>query len=228
MDRNRFSQIAHGQLPVWNPVGVDQLQRYVSQLELPEGGSVLDIGCGRGHLLGLILSQYKTKGLGVDSSAFAISVAMNDLAAHVRANRLTLVERAFDADEFGATEFDLVICIGSAHAAGGYQGTLITARRFLRAKGLLLVGEGFWKCTPSPDYLDFLKMTSNEHTTHLGNQSQGISEGFDLVSCSECSQVEWDAYEDQYARNIEEFVKANERDPDAEAMLQRIRPWREA
>ncbi|MDA1017867.1 MAG: hypothetical protein O3A00_25845 [Planctomycetota bacterium] len=48
------------------------------------------------------------------------------------------------------------------------------------------------------------------------------------MSCSECSQSEWDDYEDQYAQNVEEFVRANEHDPDAEAMLQRIRPWRDA
>jgi hypothetical protein len=80
----------------------------------------------------------------------------------------------------------------------------------------------------SRDYLAFLGMTSEEHSTHGGNQAAGVEEGFELVNGSECSPEEWDAYEDRYARNVEDFVLANERDPDATAMLQRIRPWREA
>ena len=35
---------------------------------LPENSAVLDIGCGRGHVLNLILSQHPVKGTGVDPS----------------------------------------------------------------------------------------------------------------------------------------------------------------
>lgn len=71
-------------------------------------------------------------------------------------------------------------------------------------------------------------MTAEEHSSHNLNQLAGMSEGFDLVNSSECTPEEWDAYESQYARNVEEYVSANEHDPDADAMLQRIRPWRDA
>jgi cyclopropane fatty-acyl-phospholipid synthase-like methyltransferase len=228
MDKSRYSSIAHGRLQVWNPVSVSHLQEYVSQLALPEGSAVLDIGCGRGHLLDLILSHYQARGIGVDSSPYAIAAAAKDLAHLVAAGRLKLGEQAFDASQYGAASFDLVVCIGSTHAAGGYLATLKTARRLLRPGGQLLVGEGYWKRPPSAEYLAFLQMTAQEHSSHEGNQSTGESEGFELVMCSECSPEEWDAYEDQYTRNVEEYVKANESDPDAAAMLRRIRPWREA
>lgn len=228
MDKSRFSSIAHGRLPVWNPLAVSHLQRYVSRLTLPENSTVLDIGCGRGHVLNLILSQHQVRGLGVDSSPYATAAAARDMEAFVATGRLVLIERAFDAREYDAAAFGLIVCIGSTHAVGDFRETLRVAKRLLSPNGLLLVGEGYWKQTPSADYLVFLKMSSDEHSTHQVTQSIGLDEGFDLVSCSECSQSEWDDYEDQYARNIEEFVRENENDPDAEAMLQRIRPWREA
>ena len=53
-------------------------------------------------------------------------------------------------------------------------------------------------------------MSFKEQSTHQFTQSIGIGEGFDLVSCSECSPAEWDDCEDQYARNVEEFVRPNE------------------
>src|SRR5687768_9808123 len=43
MDKSRYSRIAHGRLPVWNPFSVSHLQRYVEQLELHNGSRVLDI-----------------------------------------------------------------------------------------------------------------------------------------------------------------------------------------
>jgi cyclopropane fatty-acyl-phospholipid synthase-like methyltransferase len=227
MDKNRYSCIAHGQLPIWNPIGVSHLQAYVSQLSLPEDSAVLDIGCGRGHVLDLVLSQYQARGIGVDSSPYAIALAAKDLAHHVAASRLNLFERAFDAREFDAASFNLVICLGSTHVLGGYRDSLRMAKRLLSASSLLLVGEGYWKCPPAGEYLAFLKMAADEQSTHDGNQAQGIDECFELVACSECSKQEWDGYEDQYARNVENYVQANRADPEAEAMWQRIQAWRE-
>lgn len=228
MDRARYSRIAHGNLLVWNPVGLSHLQEYVSQLMLPETSTVLDIGCGRGYLLSLILSQYEAQGIGVDNSSFAIAEAasaMRDLLAN---GRLILLEKTFDPAEYADSSFDLVVCIGSCHAIESLRATLQTAKRLLRPKGMLLVGEGYWRRTPSRDYLDFLKMSADEQLDHQGNRATGASEGFQLVRSSECSQEEWDTYEEQYSRNVEEFVRVNGLDPDAEAMLERIRPWREA
>ena len=228
MDQRRYSHIAHGNLPVWNPVGVGHLQAYVSQLPLPAEGSVLDIGCGRGFLLELILAQHEAQGIGVDASPFAVADAALAMPELLAAGRLSLVEKAFDAAEFKPATFDLVVCIGSTHAAGGYLRTLQIAMRLLRPRGLVLVGEGYWRRTPPAAYLAFLKMTAEEHMSHQENESTGQREGFELVSSSECSVDEWDAYEGQYARNVEDYARANPHDPDAAAMLERIRGWREA
>jgi cyclopropane fatty-acyl-phospholipid synthase-like methyltransferase len=228
MDKNRYSYIAHGELPVWNPLAVSHLQSYVSKLALPEGSRILDIGCGRGHALKLILSQYNVRGVGVDSSPLAVAQAAKDTAPLVEADRLHFVEKPFKVGDYEPGSFDLVLCIGSTHAAGGYQQTLRESQQLLGKSGMLLVGEGYWKCSPEPGYLAFLRMSEDEHLTHEGNQSTGINEGYELLECSECSQEEWDAYEEQYARNVENFVSANVGDSDSQAMLQRIRPWNEA
>ena len=41
------------------------------------------------------------------------------------------------------------------------------------------------------------------------------------------SRAAWDLYEGTYAANVERFAAAHPDDPDAPAMLARIRPWRE-
>jgi cyclopropane fatty-acyl-phospholipid synthase-like methyltransferase len=228
VDRQRNSSIAHGALPVWNPVSVGRLEEYVQRLSLPAGAAVLDIGCGRGFLLGRILARYDVSAIGIDVSPFAIAAAETDLAGRVGQRRLSLIEGAFQSCDYPAASFDLVICLGATHAVGGYRQTLREARRILRNGGMLLVGEGYWKRTPPAEYLAFLQTTADQQSTHDGAQSIGLSEGFELAACSECTLQEWDAYEGQYAANVEDYARANPHDPDAEPMLQRIRAWRDA
>src|SRR5262245_41571075 len=107
MDQNRYSHIAHGQLPVWNPIAASRLHEFARQLTLDEGSTILDIGCGRGHMLGLLLGQSGgANAIGVDSSPYAIAAAARDLARFVAAGRLTLALRPFDASEFEPHSFD--------------------------------------------------------------------------------------------------------------------------
>lgn len=228
MDRYRYSYIAHGDLPVWNPISVEHLGRYAARLELAAGAAVLDIGCGCGGVLGLILSRYDASGVGVEPSPYAAAEARRRLAGLIAAGRLKLIERIYEPADFEAASFDLVVCLGSTHAAGGYRATLAEGRRLLRPGGWLLVGEGYWRCAPPQGYLDFLQTGADAYMTHEGNGSAGIEQGFELAASSECSQAEWDAYEDTYAENVEAFVKSNPQDPDAAAMLERIRPWHDA
>jgi cyclopropane fatty-acyl-phospholipid synthase-like methyltransferase len=228
MDNQRYSSIAHGRLPVWNPINVSHLERFLSDLSLPAGGAVLEIGCGRGYVLGSILSQYAVTAIGVDISPFAIAHARRDAADFLTSGRLSLVETAFEPSDYSAGSFDLVVCIGATHAAGGYQNMIREAKRMLRPAGLLLVGEGYWRRAPAPEYLTFLQMHADDQLTHQATQAAGEAAGFALVMCSECMLSEWDAYEGEYAQNIEDYVRANSADPEAEAMLDRIRAWRDA
>lgn len=226
MDQARYSAIAHGELPIWNPAGPDHLERYVARLALPPGGQVLDVGCGRACFLRRIVSEYDVTGIGVDSSRYAIAAATRDMPAEL-AGRITLLERAFQEREFDPS-FDLVLCIGSTHVVGNYAATLRAARRLLRPGGKLLIGEGYWKRDPSSDYLAFLGMSACDQTTHEGNQHLAAREGFDLAACSECSVEEWDAYEERYAENVNAYVADHPDDHEACTMRERIRSWREA
>lgn len=214
-------------MPVWNPVSLEHLKRYVARLELSAGAAVLDIGCGCGGVLGLILSRYDARGVGVEPSPYAAAEARRRCSELMAAGRLELIERIYEPAGFEDSSFDMVVCLGSTHAAGGYRATLAEGRRLLKPGGWLLVGEGYWRCAPPRGYLDFLQTGADAYMTHHGNVSTGIEQGFELTASSECSLAEWDAYEYAYAENVESFVKSNPQDPDAPAMLDRIRPWRD-
>ena len=227
MDRARFTTIAHRDHAHCNPIDPATLERATADLALGPGDQVLDVGCGKAALLVDLARRFGASGLGVDINAsfLAEGQALAERAgvAHV----VTLIEAEAARLEPAPATFALGICIGSTHALGGYAGTLRTLRRLLRAGGHLLVGEGYWRRPPDDEYLERLGAARDEMTTHEGNVSAGLDEGLVEAGAWTSSLDDWDRYEGLYADTVEAYVDAHPEDPDAPAMGDRIRSWRE-
>ena len=194
MDRAEISAIAHRWHPVAAPVSDENLARLVRRLELPEGGRVLDLGCGFGEwLLAVLEVAPDAEGVGIDSSAPALERARESAASRKLTRRVTLVEG--DAAEWEGGEFDAVLCVGATYAFGGLAKALPAARRHLRPGGRLLLGEAIWEVPPSPEALagvhaepgDLLELPNL--VTDL--RRFGFEPGFGHVS----TPAEWDHYE---------------------------------
>jgi hypothetical protein len=56
----------------------------------------------------------------------------------------------------------------------------------------------------------------------------GIEAGLVPMHAATASPDEWDEYEWKYNRSIERYVRQQPDDPDAKAMLDRSRRWRDA
>ncbi|HEX2073041.1 MAG TPA: class I SAM-dependent methyltransferase, partial [Geodermatophilus sp.] len=70
MDRAELSAIAHRWHPIAAPVSPRTLRRLVRRLGVPDGGRVLDLGCGFGEwLLAVLAAAPGASGVGVDVSA---------------------------------------------------------------------------------------------------------------------------------------------------------------
>ena len=228
MDRQRYSSIAHGDMLVWNPLQCLQFEDLAPLLTVPNDGCILDIGCGRGYWLVKSAELFDLKtAIGVDASRYAANAAQQEAANSSARCHIEIVHGEFDPAAYGDESFDFIFCIGASHALTNYQVALSEAYRLLRLNAQLLIGEGYWKCKPDPEYLAFLDCIENSYTTHEGNCRRAIAQGFDLKWNYQCTDLEWSTYEDQYANNVENYVHANPTDPDALEMLSTIRRWRE-
>jgi SAM-dependent methyltransferase len=228
VDRARFSAVAHGDLAIWNPVGEPALRRLADGLPLPPAPRVLDVGCGPGALLVLLAARRGASGVGVDPAAVPAARARRALAAAGAEGRIEIREEPFDASRLAPASFDLAACVGSSHAVGDAAAALASLAPLVRPGGLVLLGEGFWEREPDPGYLAFLDARREDYRDHAGTEALGREAGLVPLASEACSREDWDRYEDAYAANVERFVAANPADPDAAAMLARIRPWREA
>jgi SAM-dependent methyltransferase len=227
-DRQHLSRIGHGAMPCWNPIAADALERLALRALPPAGGFVLDVGCGQAELLIRVIERSGARGLGIDPHAAALEHAEREAARRVPGERVTFRAERFEAATLPASAFDLVSCVGSCHAAGGYARALDVFRRLLKPRGFVLVGDGYWKQSPAPDYLAAIGATADETTPLEGQIEAAAAGGYEVVESALASPDDWSRYEDTYAANIRAFVAAHPEDPDAAGMSAHIEAWRAA
>jgi SAM-dependent methyltransferase len=194
VDRAEISAIAHRWHPVAAPVSDENLGRLIERLELPEGGRVLDLGCGAGEwLLAALEAAPGAEGVGVDTSAPALERARTSAEARKLTGRVTFEEA--DAGEWEGESFDAVLCVGATHALGGLAKALPAARSHVKPGGRLLLGEAVWEVPPTPEALTAIGAEPGD-LPELPNlvtdlRRFGFEPGFGHVS----TPAEWDYYE---------------------------------
>jgi ubiquinone/menaquinone biosynthesis C-methylase UbiE len=230
MDRTRFSFLAHRSLPFCAPVSEERVDRAIASLELGLGATVVDFGAGKCEWLIRIIRRFGVQGIGVEPAGPFAEEARRRGRERVEEGRLQVVEQS--AAEFlearRGERFDAALCIGSSHAFGNYTKTLTVLSPLLTPGGVMIIGEGYWKRAPDPDYLAVMGGTEAEFTSHAGNIQAAIAQGLTPLWATTSTDDEWDEYEWAYSRGIESFVREHPDDPDAAAMLARSRSWRDA
>jgi cyclopropane fatty-acyl-phospholipid synthase-like methyltransferase len=227
MDPLRFTTIAHRDHAYCNPLDAAVLEQVIDRLGLAPDRRVLDVGCGKATLLVRIAERTGAAGTGVDINPAFLAEGRALAERRGVPGLVTLIEREASGLDASSGPWDVGLCIGSTHALGGYPDTLRALARRVRAGGSLLVGEGFWKRPPDPEYLERLGAREDEMTTHEGNQATAEAEGLAVADAWVSSDRDWDRYEELYARAVETFVATHPDDPDAVEMRERIRRWRE-
>jgi len=224
MDRARFSTIAHRDHVFANPFSEAKIDRVLGLLDLQPGSAVLDVGCGNAELLIRLIERYQIVGVGVDPNAAALDEARRRKADRIPDGQLQLHQCR--AEEYTADcAFDAALCVGSTHAYGDYEGTLIALKRVVRPGGHVLIGEGYWKRPPDASYLQLLGAEPDELTSHAENVSRAAAAGLTPLYTITSSDDEWDHYEGLYCRAVQRYVAAHPEDPEAAAFTDYIRQW---
>jgi len=214
----RFTTIAHGDTDILGPLlpaDLDLLAGTTLAALGHDGGGApvaLDIGCGKGDLL-VRFALHGVLGIGLDRNPWFIADARRLAATAGVADRLEW--RTADADaESLPSGVHVAACIGAAGAIGGPIQTPAVLAGLLRAGGLALVGELFWRIPPPPDAAAAFGMVAGEVVDLDATVARVTAGGLELVAVVQASQAGWDAYEDAYAGAVERWVAAHPDDPD--------------
>jgi SAM-dependent methyltransferase len=214
VDRAEASRISHGELRLWSPLSEAALDEVIGLLDLAPEASVLDVACGRGEVLRRVAARWNVRGIGYDSDAALLEPAPG------------IELRASDTPP--EVSFDLVLCIASSHALGGFPDTLGALRDLTVPGGQVLLGEGYWRQPPSDDYLEALGGASaDELPDYPGLMRAAEEAGLTPLHSSVASEADWDRYEWRLILNAERWAAAHPVDPGAGVLRERARMARE-
>ncbi|MGZ3449604.1 MAG: SAM-dependent methyltransferase [Polyangiales bacterium] len=215
-DPSKYTTVGHRDLDILNPVSSPKLDAAIEALELSRSSRALDLGCGKGALVARIERKFSCESIGVDRSPALVDAARNPNV------------KVGDAKEFLAHGglWDAIACVGSSHIFGDAASTLAAIVPHLAPNGRVLLGEGYWRREPAPEYLASFGGTRDELLPLGGLVALGARHDLVPTHVAAASEDDFDRYEWSHARAIERFARENPLDPDAYTFLARSRTWR--
>lgn len=213
------------------PVSAQKANRLIHILDLAEGSRVFDAGCGEGEFLVCVMEMTGAAGLGVDIDAASIATARSKAETRVPPGGWEFREWDLQKEVIEDGAFDAAICLGSTHAFGSgeaaYPNTIARLSRAARPGGQILIGEGYWKTTPAPEYLDLIGEPVGIYRDHATNIGLAEAQGLVPLYAAVSNDDEWDDFEWTHRMRIERESMLRPDDAGVAEKLQRSRAWRD-
>jgi SAM-dependent methyltransferase len=204
---------AKGAAMRWNtPLSEAHAELLLRRLELPESGSILDLGCGWGELLlRAVAATGHSASLGVGVDTYGPDLERGRRGARERGlvDQVTFTEAsAVDWNE----PADRVLCIGATHAWGGTRAALEALVQTVKPGGRLLFGDGFWEQPPG----DTAVRIFGEEVVALKDLVGLVhSAGWQVLHISQADQLEWDDFESTWRLGRHRWLAEHPDTPEA-------------
>jgi ubiquinone/menaquinone biosynthesis C-methylase UbiE len=214
-----------------SPLSLEKADRLIGLFDLPPNGRILDVGCGSGEFLIRTIEAAGGQGLGVDLDPEAISTARDKTGSRIPDNSCEFRTADIQQASLPRNTFDLAICLGSTHAFGSgeaaYPNALKALKQLVSPGGQLLIGEGYWKQPPDPEYLTLIGEPVGIYHDHVGNITVAEQHGLVPLYAAVSSEDEWDHFEWSHRLRIEKEAAKRPNDEETAEKLKRSRLWRD-
>jgi SAM-dependent methyltransferase len=210
MDIPRIFTIRESSHRFHNPFTPEKLAVLGEALRLLPGTRALDLASGSGEMLCTWARDHGIAGTGVDLSTVFVEKARARAVELGVADRIEFIHG--DAAGYVAEEpVDLVACVGATWIGGGMPGTVQLLRRSLRAGGLMLIGEPYWRHEP-PDAETVEACEASDRTDFrlLPELIEQFAQlGYHVVEMVLADQDSWDRYQAAQWLNLRRWLDEN-------------------
>ena len=223
MDIPRIFNITESAHRIHNPFTPDKFATLGTALRLEPGARVLDLGSGSGEMLCTWARDYSIVGTGIDMSPLFIAQAKQRAEELGVAHQVKFIHN--DAAGYVSDEqVDVAACVGATWIGGGVAGTIELLAKSLSTRGIILIGEPYWRQLPPTEDVakgclanaisDFLSLP--ELVASFGTL------GYDVVEMVLANQDGWDRYEAAKWLTMRRWLEENPDDELAEEIRSKL------
>lgn len=210
MDIPRIFNITESAHLIHNPITPEKLATLGAALRLEVGARVLDLGSGSGEMLCTWARDHGITGTGIDMSQLFTEQAKRRAVELGVAGRVEFIHG--DAAGYVSEEKARVAaCVGATWIAGGVAGTIELLARSLRAGGIILIGEPYWRQLPPTEAVakGGLAHSTADFLTLPALLASFGHLGYDVVEMVLADQDGWDRYEAAKWLTMRRWLEAN-------------------
>lgn len=196
MDIPRIFNITESAHRIHNPFTPEKLATLGSALRLKAGTRVLDLGSGSGEMLCTWARDFGIIGTGIDMSQLFSE------QAKLRAEELGVADKVkfIHGDAAGYVSEEKVgvaACLGATWIGGGVAGTIDLLMKSLSSRGIILIGEPYWRQLPPSEEVAKNCHAGSISDFHILPELLGSfgDLGYDVVEMVLADQDGWDRYE---------------------------------
>jgi len=212
MDIPRIFNITESAHRIHNPFPPEKFATLGSALRLKPGDRVLDLGSGSGEMLCTWARDYGIIGTGIDMSRLFSEQAKLRAVELGVADQVTFIH-GDAAGYVSDAKVDVAACVGATWIAGGVVGTIELLARSLRTRGVILIGEPYWRqLPPTEDVAKGCLAHSISDFLMLPELLASFDRlGYDVVEMVLANQDGWDRYEAAKWLTMRRWLEANPR-----------------
>jgi SAM-dependent methyltransferase len=199
-----YFAVAERDHDIQDPTTPEKIRRLGSLLRLTPETTVLDVACGKAGPALVLAETFGCRIVGIERAPEFVAAARERVAAARLPERIEIVEGDARAYPLEQAAWDVALCLGASFVFDDLAGTLAALAPAVRDGGFVAVGEPYWREWPLPPGID-----DEGYVPLAETVARFESAGLAPVGLIAASDDDFDWYESQHWRALEEWLDAN-------------------